>query len=244
MKVEELHFSRLKNMARSPAHFRAAILEPSEPSPAMKFGTLVHSLALGGEFVVYDGDRRGKAWTEFSAAHEGTLIVTAKEHERAKRVAEAVLTDPVAAPLLDGEREIEWKARLYGRACGGRVDVYKRAAHLVDLKTTTDAHPDRFQYAALRLAYHAQMSFYRDALGHNGAVYLVAVEVTSPFAVTVMRLTERALDEGAKMNRLWVERLNVCEATDEWPAYCQSPVPLDVVEDDELTFGNDAEAAE
>ena len=59
---------------------------------------------------------------------------------------------------------------------------------------------------------HAQLSFYRDALEHRGPCYLIAVETVAPYAVTVMHLTERALLEGDKLNRMWLERLAQCEA--------------------------------
>jgi hypothetical protein len=37
-----LHFSTLKHMARSPAHYREACVAPFEPTPVMRLGTLVH----------------------------------------------------------------------------------------------------------------------------------------------------------------------------------------------------------
>ena len=68
---EELHFSELKQIARSPAHFRAAILEPRASSPAQRFGILAHAATLGGEVILFDGERRGNAWKAFEGIAAG-----------------------------------------------------------------------------------------------------------------------------------------------------------------------------
>lgn len=243
MKNPELHFSQLKIIDKSPAHYKAALETPFEPTAAMRFGTLVHALVLGGEFVVYDGERRGKAWTGFEEANAGKFIVTGTEHARAELVAAAVRRDPVARPLLEGEKELAWWRELYGRPCAGRVDVYRKGHHLVDLKTTACSQPEKFTRQALAMAYHAQMSMYRDAMQHTGPVYLIAVETVAPYAVTVMQLTERALLEGDKLNRMWLERLAACESADQWPAYVQQAWPLDIVEDAGLIIDGEELAA-
>lgn len=234
MRLPVLHWSILKRMAQSPAHLLHAYMHPTEPTAAMRFGTLVHALVLGGDVVVYEGERRGNAWRDFAEAHEGRTIVTAKERDAAARVADAVLASTVAAPLLVGERERAWQASLYGRRCGGRIDVAGAAA-TVELKTTNDAEPYRFQRACLRMGYAAQLAWYQDArreLGEDpGEAFIVGVETKAPYPVTVLRVTPRALDGGRKLNRLWVERLEACEASDEWPGYAQSVLDLDVVED-------------
>lgn len=100
-----LHFSALKLMAMSPAHYKAG---PQRDTRAMSFGTLVHALILGGEVVVYDGERkgagwhafkalvagepfyvydgprRGKAWQEAKDMADGLVIVTSEDVERAQ----------------------------------------------------------------------------------------------------------------------------------------------------------------
>lgn len=47
----------------------------------------------------------------------------------------------------------------------------------------------------------------------------------------MLRLTPRALEEGEKLNRSWIERLDGCELADEWPGYTQSILDLDVPDD-------------
>lgn len=239
-----LHFTELKEMRKSAAHFRAAFEVEREEDVSLRIGLLTHTLILGGDhFVVYEGERRGNAWKNFAAEHAGTLIVTEKEFARANKIALAVKTNPMARPLLDGlhEQELTWDA--FGRKCAGRIDVIG-ADFVVDVKTTRYAEPGFFCREALRRAYHCQLSWYRTGARANGHAardaYVLGVETTAPFAVTVLRVTERALEEGAKLLRLWIERLATCEASNVWPSYAQEPVELDLVEDAGLLFDEDA----
>lgn len=233
MRVEEIHFSALKQFARSPAHFKAYVEQGFSATPAMSLGTLIHAMVLGGEYVIFEAKRRGKVWAEFKAANDGKFIVTQKEADKARRAADAVLSDPTAAPLLEGRKEEPWQATLYGRKAAGRIDVAGPAT--VDLKSAADCEPYRFQRTCLRMAYHAQLAWYADArkaLGDDpGECYIIGVESSVPHAVTTLRITPRALDEGRKLTRLWVERLIACELADEWPGYAQSALDLDIVED-------------
>lgn len=241
---ELVRFSTLKRIALSPAHYRAAVEEPFASSAAMRHGTLIHAICLGGDFVVYDGERRGKSWQTFAEEHEGRTIVTRAEHDRAMECARVVMTHPIAGPLLRGQREIELRWEWCGRACGGRLDVLG-PSFVNDLKTTTRSEPGWFGRHALRMHYHVQAAWYREGARQNGhtadAAYLTAVEIKPPYAVTVMRLTERALEEGERIARLWMERLLGCEAVGEWPEYAQSVIDLDVPDEQEFLFAEDAE---
>ena len=245
-RVEELHFSDLKNMAKSPAHLRYGVEAGWKPNRHMTIGTIAHAILLGGDLVVYEGRRQGKKWEEFEAAHDDQTIVTRTEYDQADAMAASVLRHPIAARLLYGDHERPWTATMYGRKCAGRIDV--AGPDTAELKTTNDAEPGRFQRQCLRMAYHAQLAWYQDArraLGEDpGEAYIVGVESKAPYPVTVFHLTERALLEGRKLTRLWIERLAACEAADEWPGYVQSVVELDIVEDAGLVIdGEEVEAA-
>lgn len=242
----ELHWSELKAMGKSPAHFRAAYEHPKPSTPPMQFGSLVHSVLLpgGDKYVAFEGERSGNRWKDFKAQHEGEMIVTVAELAKAKRIARAVQTDPVAAPLLgiiDGryadvetEKTISWS--MLGRKCGGTIDLIA-PGRIVEVKTTSPslAAPGTFTRHALKMGYHAQVSWYADgarAAGHDVLVaWIVCVETEPPYDVVVHKVTQRAMDEGRKLIRLWMERVTQCEAAGVWPGYAQSPVDLDVVED-------------
>lgn len=249
MRTHELtgpvHFSELKSMAMSPAHYRLAVERPRPPTAAMQLGSAVHALVLGGDVYESATDRRGAAYKTMRAElGPDAIIITPPEAVEAHAIADSVLADPVARPWLDGEHELDLSWKIGPRACGGRLDVLG-ATFVADLKSTRCSKPDWFAREAIRRHYHAQLAWY--SLGARCAgrdvrdAVLVAVESSPPYAVTVHRLTERALALGERAARGWFERLLVCEASGAWQAYAQSVLDLDVPEDLEITFGGEEE---
>lgn len=248
-----VRFSELKHMARSPAHYKAAVeagRSPTPSTPARRFGSLVDALAFGrAKFAVWPGTRRGKDWEKFESDNADRLIVTATEHERALACAKSLQSHADAMRYLDGERQkaIAWE--WMGRACHSTLDSITQGKFISDLKTARTTEPARFKSACLFYAYHAQHWFYGRAAAHVGLGehehYIVGVESAPPFAVTIFHLTPRTLLEGEKLIRVWFERVRGCEEANEWPGYAQTVLDLDVDEDAELVFGDedDAEAA-
>lgn len=255
--TEPVRFSRLKRMAQSAAHYAAGFGPETSP---MRKGTALHAYLLGGEkrVVVYDGGARNprfKAWQAFQAAHRDKHILIPSELESVAGMRASLERHARAMWLLDGiqERTITWTDA--GRACMGTPDVVIPKGDrriLVELKTTRTAHPERFVWECRRHAYHAQVAWYRrgvELAGDYGPdpideVYIVAVESTAPYPVTVFRLDEESLTVGDKMNRLWLEQLLVCEERNHFPAYAESDVELSVVDEaPELDWSSDGEAA-
>ncbi len=246
---DPVHFTRLRHMHRSPAHYRAAVLEPREPTAAMRFGSIVHAVLFRTPYHVWEGRRAGKEWDAFQAevesANPGALIITAAESERAHRCAGAIGARPDATRLLVGQHEVERSWVTLGRECAGRIDVIG-ADFITELKTTSNAQPETFLRGALRLGYHSQIPWYADGVGMpNATGHMVVVETLPPFDVAVFDLTPRCMQEGRKLYRLWMERLLSCEASNDWPGYCQSPIPFDVPDLDEplIIDGEEVEAA-
>lgn len=242
-----LHFSQLRNMARSPAHYRSALETPRADTPSMRLGRLVHTLVLGGPpFVVFDGTRRGKAWTDFEAAHGGLEIVTVDEEAVALEIAASIRASDVAQMLLGGMHELELSWEIAGRKCAGRLDVLGHdGKYVTELKTTTDAEPGRFMRTASRLAYPSQLDWYGNGLVAAGMVapenyYIVAVETKPPYVVTPFEVTPHALELGRRTWRSWFERLRVCEESNSWPGYTLDIYPLDVPDDDYELGGEEA----
>lgn len=241
-----VRFSNLKHIARSPAHYLHAVTREITETRAMRVGFAVHAECLGGNFAVFDGDRRGNAWKEFAAEHAGEKILTRTEADDAMRIAAAVRSNPLAMKILEGEHEkrLEWD--YLGRACQGHLDVLVPGVRVAELKVTNDASPDRFTWQAIRMAYHCQLAWYGNAAQVEQA-HVVAVEDKAPHVVTVMELTPRILDQGRKLCHLWMERLLGCEHANRWPGYVETVVDLDSPGDmsdlDGLTFGEDEAAA-
>lgn len=247
MTLEPLHFSQLKHIAKSPAHYAYNLGQPFTPTAAMRKGTCVDldvfkPIALKTRpYVVYDGvrNKRHRAYQEFLEEQPDNIIVLSdKEARDVEGCVEAIERHPDAISLLKGsaQRTIAWSFN--GRHCEGTPDVFARS-YVTELKTTRCSDPGKFRWDAKRMGYHAQLAWYRAGLIECGlaspqAAYIVAVETAPPYPVTCFELSEQALDLGERTWRLWFERLMACEESDEWPAYVQSVVPLDF--DDEGEF--------
>lgn len=247
-----VRISRLKLIARSPLHYAAATFEETM---AMEVGSSVHSIVLGGPPVIAwtklseKGNpcpRRGKDYDAFEADNPGAIILTPEAFAEAHAIAESVQASPLAMAALDGDHELETSWRFGKRHCAARIDAVPRDG-VTELKVSRTSNPADFIWHALRMGWLAQDVWYLDGLAASGRVLercrIVAVEPKPPFAVTVFNLSERSIDQARRTYRLWFEKLMVCEDTDEWPAYAQSEVDLDVPENDvALDFGG-AEAA-
>jgi hypothetical protein len=233
-----VRFSRLKAMARSAMHYHAACQWDDDETLAKRIGSGVHALVFGQPLVVWPQRRQGNAWKAFEAANAHRIILNETEHAQALAVANAIRRHPIAAPLLFDntalERRLSWK--IAGRDCQGTPDAFN-SRRVVDLKTARTTEPDRFTRQAMWMSYHAQLAWYQDGIELAGKdrpeeCYIVAVESAVPYPVTVFRLTGRALEQGRRLNRLWWERLMVCEATNAWPPYAQSVIDFDVPDGD------------
>lgn len=250
MSLEPLRHSALKRMGQSPLHF-AAHVEAS--AKWLDKGSGAHSAILGGKrLAVWDKKsdagnqcpRRGKDWDAFNAENRDALILLPDEYEQVQRMAEAVNRCPEAMRVLAGVRETTVYWDVLGRRCRGTPDV-DGGCFVTELKTTRSADPRKFMWDSLKLCYHGALAWYQDGLAMQRgrrempeSAFIVAVESSAPFAVTVFSVPERALEQGRRVNRLWLERLLVCEASDEWPPYSQSVVELGFPEDEPaLIFG-------
>ncbi|MBA2683778.1 MAG: PD-(D/E)XK nuclease-like domain-containing protein [Gemmatimonadaceae bacterium] len=241
-----LRNSHLKAMGRSPLHCRHAILCDTEPTLAMRVGSGVHSLLLGGPpLACYPGKvRRGREYDAFCESQpDNAIVMTSADYDRSHRIAESVRRDPLAMDVLYRpgsvyEQTILWEQNGRARRCTPDV---RSDTHLAELKSTRNAAPEKFRWDAIRMGYHGQLADYANAIHATTGTYpkdvfIVAVEQLPPFGVSVHRLTTRALDMGERMVRAWLELLLVCEETGLWPGYSQSVIEFDVDEPEEFVF--------
>lgn len=246
----------LIEMMRSPLHCWAGYVdrqapERDEPTPAMRFGTLVHTLVLepgtfGRDFVLADEiNRRTNAGKEEWAAIQkaGLTPITGDEYAKAAMIADAIHHHPTAGPmLLGGEAEKTIVVERQGSLLPlkGRIDYLHPDAGVVELKTANDASKRAFSGAVHRYSYHLSAAFYRMLVArHEGREEssinhtFVVVETKYPFAVAVYTTPAAMLEEG---RALWVEQLerfDACVASGDWPSY-----PVDIL--DTYTGGGNA----
>jgi hypothetical protein len=249
--MEPVRFYHLRAVARSAAHGEHALGGGEEEETyAMERGSALHHLVFGTAKVIgyIDGKpRRGKEWEEFAARHAGAEILTASDYERASRMAEAVTGNKLAMSVLRGAAEESFEFDWLGRRCRATPDI-RAAGYVTELKSTMDASIEKFGWQSRRLHYHAALAWYLQAvalseLGRPSDALIVAVESSPPWPVVVRQLTPQALDVGARLVRLWMERLLVCERSGQWPGYAQGIVPLDIEPETELDFDGVPEAA-
>ena len=244
--MEPVRFHHLRAFGRSAAHGQHALEGgEDEETYSMERGSALHHIVFGTKKVIayHEGKpRRGKEWDAFEAENADAEILTSKDYEKANRMAEAVLTHRLAMGVLAGAHEQTFTFDWLGRKCRATPDV-RTLEYVTELKSTVDGEPERFVWQVRRLGYHAALAWYLQAvalseLGQPKDAFIVAVESSPPWVVTVRQLTPATLDIGARQVRLWMERLIGCEAAGVYPGYSQTIVPLHL-DVDELALNFD-----
>lgn len=243
-----IRFSSLKQIDRSPLHYRHAALYRGESRLAQRMGTAGHAAAFGTPpIAVFPGKvRRGKEWDAFEAANAGAVICNAREAAQARAMAAALRADPVVAPVLFGpdmryEVEVRWEIMLGGRRrqCGGRIDALGDVV-LVDLKCLRDGSPNKCQHTIRWSDYHTQAVWYADGCERAGLGFrepmIAVVENTAPYPCVLYQLGPRAIDYGRSRYLGWLEKLAVAESNNAWHGYAQQPAPFEVPDDEPFTL--------
>jgi hypothetical protein len=250
-----VHFSELKTLALSPAHYRYAILaaraeaegmRQRDVTPAMRLGMLVDMLLLTDREPIVAGDTRVSARYKAARARvpPEVEVFTETELERSMAVVKAARAHAVARDYLgldDPERRtqvpLRWETRGIERSTRG-VDVLTKG-RLVDLKVTASTQPDRFARHARRMAWHCQIADYLDAARQNGidvsgGGFLLGIEAAPPHPVTALRIGEEVRLEAEKTLAGWLETLRASELADAWPGYAEEAVEFEMVGLDEI----------
>jgi hypothetical protein len=248
-KIQAVNHSTLEGFRRTPAHAREAMLHPADSTQALALGHAFHTFTLeparfADEYaVVPKVDRRfkeGKArWAAFEAENKGRLLLTEEEFESYNLMRESILAHPTAAELLSGkganELTIVWLDKATGLLCKARLDRVSDIggySFIGDLKTTIDASERAFSKSVSNYGYHRQGAWYREGLATLRPalrrVADIAVEKSAPYCVAVHELDERALEQGVRENRAFLETFQRCMETGSWPGYPGGMSVIDV----------------
>jgi exodeoxyribonuclease VIII len=234
--------SGLDLINKSPAHYRWAQENPSEPTAAMRIGTLTHLATLepdrfNSECIVMPTlDRRTKdgklRWEEFQANHPDQELLTSDEHTRITAIRDAVRAHSMARKLLDRIAQVEvstfWKDEGTGVDCRCRPDGILDNGMLIDLKTTADAGRG-FERSVRQYRYHVQAAFY--AMGMAGApMIFIAVEKDPPYLVACYMLDPDSFADGEYATRQNLETYAECMATGIWPGYSEGIETINISE--------------
>lgn len=219
----------LIEMLNSPAACWRKYLDPQrpleEPTDALRFGTLVHCLALTPrqlerEFLVADYERRshvGKArYAELAAT--GLTIVKPAELEKARAIVATLKADPDARKLLRGGKKE--RTILQPRARGllplkARLDVHHESRRqVVELKTTYSIRT--VETALERYRYPLSAAFYQD-LVKGLSVIFVFVQSREPYEVAILGMDKTQLQDGREQWQTALRRFDDCWQANAWP---------------------------
>jgi exodeoxyribonuclease VIII len=245
--------SMLKRMDRTPAHFKAAMAEPHETTPAMLLGTLLHAVILEPDKPLPDiavkpdgmsfATKEGKAWrAEQELAKK--LIITAEENRAWVGMGRSIHGNTVARDIVQNsttELSLFTKNPALADFFGAenpllkcRIDmVPKTKKYLADIKTCEDAGAE-FEKTVFTYGYFQQAAFYLDlwnALNpadQRHHFVFIAVEKSPPYAVRLVGLKESAIKAG---RGLYIQRLTIwveCTRSGVWPAYQQKITEIDI----------------
>lgn len=239
--------SAMRELLRSPAHYRAWLASPREQTEAMALGSAAHCRILeparfrSAYATPPKCDRRtkeGKAeWAAWLAAHPGCEPLTLDAALACERMAAAVDAHPAASALLrratEREVTVRWREP-WGEdtvPAQARFDAWDSAGQIiVDLKTARDASADGFARAAAQRSYHLQAAWYLRAAqraGYDSPTFaLICVESSEPHGVAVYTFSADAIGRGAMLADRAVSILSECLRTDRWPCYPTTPQEL------------------
>jgi PDDEXK-like uncharacterized protein DUF3799 len=238
--LEGQSITLLKEMIKSPKHYRYRQRFQKKWTGSMSMGTTSHTAVLEPERFLKDyaiwkstgadgktRQRRGEKWEEFQKQNEGKTIVKDDEYDEAISLRDAVRKDEIAMKYLAmGEPEValQWTDVDTGILCRGRIDWLTKINGeycIVDLKTTRNADPILFSRDCAKLGYHLQLAYYADAVelatGEFPRCIVVAAESSPPYDVVTYVVPDEVLDVGRVVYKELLERLKQCQASNEWP---------------------------
>ncbi len=181
-KIKALSHSMLSCLAQNPMECRMRYVDdppslPPKDSAAFAMGHAVHCLALEPDefeerFVSFPKvDRRTKEGKEFAARFEaenkGKIILDPQEFQDAMACVQALNNHPEFATIMAQPRRVEvpFEFDLFGHRFKAKPDCIVDSMRLIlDIKTTDDASPHRWQWSAVDYGYHRQAFIYQGAI--------------------------------------------------------------------------------
>lgn len=231
------------NRARYHGLYVSKTIAIPEPTEAMVFGTLFHTVLLDlpayleGYFVppalAPDGtpwDRRKKdhkiAWGDLEANNEGRLPISAETNKQLLAMRAAVGNNERAAKLVfdsEGapEQSLWWTDEDTGLVLKCRHDrPAMNGTVIVDIKTCPDSAPEPFAKSVANFGYYRQAAFYCDGqkavTGVDARMVFCAVSKEEPYSVGLYELSAEAVEFGREQIRNSLGELAKCFETGDW----------------------------
>jgi exodeoxyribonuclease VIII len=245
--IDAVNWSTLKDLRRSPLHYKHRISSTKKETTGMRKGRVGHTAVfepdrLALDYAVFtDVNKAGKVvrsgnvYKDFCKANKGRTILTPTEYSHACALRDAVRSHPLAAPYLErGEAEkcLEWADDETGLKCKARLDFLSSGKPaLVDLKSTSDIAYSVFCARAYKMGYHCQLGFYDwgliTALKLNVPVVVIAVEQLPPYDVGVFEYEAACIDSGRDEARSLLTKLAYFREQNVWPGQYAEEMALE-----------------
>ena len=177
-----LSHSKLSCLAQNPMEFKMRYVDdpptlPPKESDAFAMGHAVHCLALEPEsfsdrfFVLPKIDRRTKegkaAYAEIQEASKSKTLLDGDDYADAIACVQALNNHAEFATIMAQPKRVEvpFEFDLFGHRFKAKPDcIIDSMKLIVDIKTTDDASPHRWQWSAVDYGYHRQAWIYQEAL--------------------------------------------------------------------------------
>ncbi len=227
--------SGLKQLLRSPEHFRAYLDGARKETPAKFFGTAIHARLLepevfAKEYVVApSGDKRSKEYKAFDIANANQQILSAEQMAAIEGIGRKVAKHKSAATLLRAGRKehtLIWQDAATGIWIKIRPDCLCTdfdTGICLDLKSTENASAEAFVRSCVKYDYDLQAAVYLEGLrtifGRDFDFSFLAFEKNEPYGVALYGAPEEMLKRGYRRFREALGIFRECGETGCWPGY-------------------------
>ena len=229
--------SQLGYVKRSPAMYWKMRNGAKIDGPALRFGSLVHTMILEPEkvtsnFVVFNPENRpeqdkgmtskiNKEWKrslDLSCKDGSKYLMTMEQYELAQKLKRKLYDCPEVKNILDNcETEVPktWLDFNTMSKCKGKADIVIDGGDmLVDIKTTGKDVKD-FKRSAYNFAYNRQAAFYLDGFNAKEFVFIV-IESNAPHQIGIFRCSEEFIESGRQEYiELLENKKKYCETAEE-----------------------------
>lgn len=232
---DEISHSGILKVLRSPEHYLQYTSGEIEPTPAMEFGSAVHTFILEPRsfatkyILAQKFDKRTKEGKEAAALWEeqnrGKIALSSEQFEALSAMRESVFRHSGAAKMLakgEAETSLYWTDKLTGLKCRIRPD-WLFDGGMADLKSCVSACKADFAKAVASLGYDIQAAFYVDGMkevtGKTVDFFFIAVEKNAPYTTACYKASQEMIEVGRAKYRGGLELLKWCQENKQYPGY-------------------------
>lgn len=210
---------------------------PSPSTPAMEFGTALHTLCLEPReftkrYAIWEGSRRTKEYREYAvdAWEQKKRVLTGEELEQLQTLATAVLAHEELQGLIrSGQSEVAVFSSDCGVQCKGRIDWISgpeaTAEVILDLKTSNNVSEVGRGKAFYKFHYDVKLGLYQrwvyQVTGRRLPVVICWAENKPPYDVVIDEgwIPQPVLDAGVMKAIGVFAKLTPCLESCIWPGH-------------------------